>query len=302
MARPSGQSTVYVILLLVFLALCATVWQLRPLGEPVSQAASSAPAFDRVMRTSTLRVGYLVEPPYLSKTTSSGRVSGIFCDITEALCKNLGLQLQWVEEANLATLSAGFEADRYDIIAFTLWRNAARARAVGFSVPLFYTPVGVYVREGDTRFDEDLSRLNRSTIKIAGMDGELAAEIAKTDYPLAVVSALPNMSDYNQMLLEVAAGKADATFFSRVQANRFMRANPGQIREVPSPAPARIFAECFIMPIGDYRLHQMLDASLLEMIDSGVVRRAFVAHGEKVDDYAFPAPPYVRAGPQSNSK
>ena len=249
-------------------------------------------AYSRVMERSELRVGYLVLPPYLNKDASSGKLSGIFYDVTEELGKRLELRVVWVEEANLATLSAGIDSGRYDLIAFPLWRSAARAKNVAFSTPLFYSLVGTYVREGDTRFDMGLDKLNDPSITVSAIDGELAATIAATDFPKARINSLPNLSDYSQLLLEVATGKADVTFFNRVVARRYIRNNPGKVREVPLGRPVRVFAECLILPIGDVKLQHMINASLLEMIENGAIERIFAQHGEDPKDYFFPITPY----------
>jgi ABC-type amino acid transport substrate-binding protein len=248
--------------------------------------------FERVRRSNTLRVGYLVEPPYLNKQTRSGRLSGIYYDFTNEIGARLGLRVEWVEEVNLATLSEGLESGRYDLVAFPLWRNAIRSKSVYFSHPLLYTPVGAYVRSSDHRFDKSLGAINDPTIRVASMDGELAGEIAKESFPRAHLVSLPQMSDYNQLLLEVQSNKADVTFFTKVLGDRYIRANPDSLKEITGDQPIRVYGETLILPLGDERFKSMIDATVDELIDNGALSKIFADNGERYESYYRPALPY----------
>lgn len=263
----------------------------------VPTASSSTDAYTSVVQTGEIRAGYLVYPPYLTKDTSSGKLAGIFYDVTEALGKNLGLKIKWVEEVNLANLAEGFKSNRYDMVAFPLWRNAGRAKVVDFSVPLFYSVVGAYVKHDDKRFDGKLVSINSPEIRIAAIDGELAADIAKTSFPKAKIESKPQLAAYEQLLLEVIAGKADVTFFNRLFANRFIAANPNKVRDVsPQTSPIRLYAECFILPLGEHRFNSMINSALVELVENGGFDTALSNHGEKPEDYFRRALPFRPPG------
>lgn len=260
-----------------------------------TQGPAAAPGqshLERIREKGELRVGYIVFPPYISRDSRSGRMSGIFATFTEELAKNLGAKLIWVEEVNLTNLSAGLDSNRFDMIVTPLWRSADRAKAVQFSTPLFYSVVGTYVRANDNRFDGDLRRLNDASIKVAAIDGELAGEIARTDFPKAQLNELPQLVDYSQLMTEVASGKADVTFYNRIFARRFMRRNPGKIQEVGGVPPVRVFAECYMYPIGDLRFAAAMDSSLSELLDNGALERALAANGEDPKEYYLRPKPY----------
>jgi len=248
--------------------------------------------FERVTKSKELRVGYLVEPPYLLKSTASGQISGIFADVGQELANRLGLKLVWVEEVGIGSIAEAIRQHRFDLIMLPLWRSAQRAKEVGFSIPLFYSNVGIYVRANDSRFDRNRQLLNSGNITVAAIDGELAGEIARADFPLTKVSSLPQLTDYSQLMMEVATKKADVTFFSRVSAARFMKRNPGLIKDVTGERPVRVYAECLIMPIDDFAFRSMIDAALAEMIENGVIDRAFLKNGEDPTEYYRPAIPY----------
>ena len=117
----------------------------------------------------------------------------------------------------------GLNTGRYDLVPCALWPTTARARYATFSQPLFYSGVGVYVRADDNRFAGNLSRINDPSVKIATIDGEMAAAIAKTDFPRATEVALPQLSEIATMLLNVKEGKADVTFVEKYFAYEFMK-------------------------------------------------------------------------------
>ena len=254
--------------------------------EKTSSATASPDIHARVVASSELRVGYLVYPPYLAKDSSSSKLSGVFFDLTEQLGRNLGLKVTWVEEVNLANLATGFSSQRYDMIAFPLWRSASRAKAVAFSVPLFYSVIGAYVRKDDARFDGNLSLLNAPSVTVAAIDGELAADIAKSSFPAARIDSKPQLASYEQLLLEVDAKKADVTFFNRLFANRFIAKNPGKIKDVSAPdVPIRVLAETFILPPDSPRFNAMIDNALIELLENGGLESALEKNGENPSDY-----------------
>jgi ABC-type amino acid transport substrate-binding protein len=176
--------------ILVLLVLILSVYNFIQLRKQSVQGSSNNEhaVYDRVMTSKVLRVGYLIEPPYMSKNTSSGKISGIFYDVMQEIGKRLDVKIDWVEEVNLATLSEGIDNKRYDMIAFPLWRSAERSKKVTFSTPLFYSTVGCYVRADDHRFDNSLSPINTDGIKVSTIDGETGGRYCQTRFSLKHLS------------------------------------------------------------------------------------------------------------------
>ena len=54
----------------------------------------------------------------------------------------------------------GLRADRYDLIGSQVWANSSRAKQADFTVPLFYSGIGIYVRADDSRFDSDHAKID----------------------------------------------------------------------------------------------------------------------------------------------
>lgn len=274
-------------------ALLLGVWNFLSRPEQAPPPGASQDAYTRVVKSGELRAGYLVYPPFLIKETSSGKLSGVFYDVTEALGRNLNLKIKWVEEVNLANLAEAFKSDRYDMVAFPLWRNAARAKVMDFSTPLFYSVLGAYVKYDDKRFDGNLSLLNSPDVRVAAIDGELAADIARTSFPKAKIESKPQIASYEQLLLEVIAGKADVTFYERLLANRYIAENPNRVRDIsPLASPVRLYAQCYILPLGQHRLNSMINSALVELLENGGLETALRNYGEKPEEYFRRALPF----------
>jgi len=266
----------------LFLICCGLTSTLA--GCPASGGAPTPPAqtlYDRVIAAGTLRCGYVVYHPGLYKDPNTGKISGIFADTVEEAMKNLGLKVQWVEEVGWGTMIEGLEANRYDMICSPVWANSTRARHVAFSVPLFYSGIGAYVRTDDTRFTSlktNGTLVSAATTAIATIDGEMSDIIARTDYPAAKRVSLPQLSDVSQVLLNLTSSKADVAFVEPAIAAEFIKGNPGKIRNIAEDQPVRVFGNAFMFKRGEPAFKNMIDAAVQELLNGG-----FVDH--KIDQY-----------------
>jgi ABC-type amino acid transport substrate-binding protein len=134
-------------------------------------ATDKESAYDRVMRTGTIKCGYFLYPPVLMKDPNSGKFSGIFYDYIEALAKNLSLKVDWAEEIGLADYPAALESGRIDAYCAGTWIRGSRARVHDYIEPLYYLPLYVYVRKDDHRFDKNPHILNDPQYTLAILEG-----------------------------------------------------------------------------------------------------------------------------------
>jgi ABC-type amino acid transport substrate-binding protein len=229
-------------------------------------------AYDRVMRTKTLRCGYVVYAPTVIKDANSGAMSGIMHDIIEGIAKRLEIKVDWVEEATWATYMEGLYTGRYDIVCAAAWANNLgewpKSETVG---PLFYSGINVWVRADDDRFDEDVSKIDDATVTIASIDGTIPGRIAATDFPNAKILSLPQAGDHSLNMLNVVNGKADVTMAETFTGNAFVAANPGTLKNVTAANPVRIYPNVFLVGKGEYKLQTMLQMVLNDMQNNGEV-------------------------------
>lgn len=257
---------------LVFTATTAVVLS----GCDGRTAGSSQPptAFTRVTESRTLRLGYVIASPSCFRDPQTGKLDGYSVRIVEAAARKLGIKLVWVEEATWGTMIEGLN-NRYDMVGCTSWENATRASAALFTRPVVYSSVGAYVRANDKRSSRALDDLNTPAVRIATSDGELSETIADASLPRASQISLPQLTDYSQLMVEVASGKADVALMERNSAALFLRQNPGKLRElVLETGPIRVYPEAFLVRTGEFDLKYMLDAALGELLLEGYVDQA----------------------------
>lgn len=248
-------------------------------------------AFDRVMRTGTIRCGYAPAPPLLMKDPNSGALSGIGHDVIEASAKALSLKVEWAEEVGWATFPVALKTHRIDSFCVGAWPSSPRAREVDHTTPISYQPYYAYVRTGDTRFDNNIQALNNPAVTLSIMDGDTSQIISRTDFPQAKFVSIVESANPDEMLHNVTAGKADVAFIDPLFYANYEQNNPGKIRRVES-APLRVFGNVFFIAQGEDKLRQMLDTAINEQLSSGAVDKIIAKYEKVPGSILRVAPPY----------
>lgn len=170
--------------------------------------------YERILDKKEIDVGYYNGEPYFIKDPNTQEVSGIFAEILNRVGDKLNLKINWKAEANFATMAEDLESGKFDLIGSGIWINAERSKTADFSIPILYDVVGAYARYDDNRFDESLGSINSPSIRIATIDGEMAATIAAQDFPKAdaTTASLPESVDFTQMLLNITNKKLMSPF------------------------------------------------------------------------------------------
>ena len=227
-------------------------------------------AYDRVLQTKTIRVGYISYPPSFIKDPNNNTLSGIMHDVLVEAGKSLELKIDFVEEVGWGTMVEAVQSGKVDMICTGLWPSSTRGKFADFTNPIYYSPIKAYVKSGNKKFDNNLSAANSEDVKIATVDGEMTSIIAKFDFPKAKILALPQNSDISQVLLNVSSGKADVTFVESIVANAYLAANPGSIQLVAGVGPQRVYPNVMMVPKGDVKFQSMLNITFEELANSGV--------------------------------
>jgi ABC-type amino acid transport substrate-binding protein len=229
--------------------------------------------YDRVMRTGTIRVGYLTSPPGVIRDPNTGAMAGIAVEALNRAAANLSLKVDYVEETQWGTMIEGLATGRYDV-AMMVWGNAARARLADFSIPLFYSAVNAYVRPDDRRFDHGLEAgLRDPAVRIATVDGDVTESIALSRFPEVKRVELPQNADVAQLMLAVTTRKADVNFEEAASARYFTDHNPGSLKNATPDKPVGICGNVLVFKRGEFEFERMLDHALEEQIDLGFVDR-----------------------------
>lgn len=280
----------YILVLLVAAgtSIAVTVVMRSPGAESLPHESLPVPeesAYERILEQGTIRVGYVPYPPGCIKDPNTGKLSGVFVETLEQAASNMDLKIQWAEEVGWGSMIEGLRANRYDLIGSPVWANSTRGKFVTFTVPLFYSGIGAYVRATDDRFVEDLSSIDSETVRISTIDGEMSDIISRQQFARAVRVSLPQLSDNSLLLLNVVEGKADVAFVEPYIAQLFLQNNPGTLKNIAHQHPLRIFPNTMMLRKEDFRLKSMLDTALIELLNSGFVDE--LLRGYSPDSGAF---------------
>ena len=272
----SNKSSKFAILLsVVALAIAVKAWHPSQSSDSIVAAKSeSQAAYQRVVKSGTIRCGYAMWPTYLDKNPNTGEMSGIFYDYMTELGKLIGVKIEWTMEVGYGDFIEALHTGKIDAFCGGGWTSPIRAKVATFIRPLFYQPLLAYVKEGDTRFDGDTTKLNADGIKIAVIDGEGSELTARQFFAKAQFLQLPQLTDPSQMLTNVATGKADATLTDSVTADQYMKSNPGKIRAVPSEFPVTLYGASIWINQDEPQLKHWLETATAQLISGGVIEQS----------------------------
>ena len=249
-------------------------------SAPDLGTAGQTSTYQRIIDSGKIRVGYVNQTVGCDVDPKTGEVSGMFVDILAQMAANMGLEVEYVEEVGWGTMIAGLQTGRYDMMASPVWPNSNRAKQVTFSKPAYFSAIGIWVRQDESRFSPagGWASLNNPGVKLGAIDGSTGETIAQTLFPKAKLVTYPELAAEGQIFLDVKGGKIDAFFEEPAKGLIYMKNNPGQIKNIAVDQPVKVFANVFIMPAEEYRLKEMLDTALEEVQNSGVVDRIISKH------------------------
>lgn len=254
----------------VIITIAVAFFLFAPKGATFTSApAHKETAYERVMRTRTIRCGYATSPPVLVRDPNTGKISGLDVDIWEQIGLQLGLKIEWVEEAGWGNFIEGMRTGRYDAFCSLVWPDEARSKFLSLSIPVMYTFLSTFVRANDNRFSGNLEEFNSPDITIPAVDGDITVMMAKSKFPKAKILSLPQTATAWDMFQSVASRKADVVFLDRPMIETISKNNPGLLKELKTPEPPFTFTSHCSFNVGEFALRDMVDVALRTMIDDG---------------------------------
>src|ERR1035441_5913726 len=174
-------------------------------------------AYDRVMRTGTIRCGYWDCEPFFRVDAATHEMTGIFRQVTDEIARVSGLKVEWSSEVQFAQLVTDLNSGKIDAVCAGVWPSATRAKYIRFSDAVFFIPMNAYKRANDTRFDRRPDDINQPSVSTVAIDGEMSVEIHNSDFPRAKLLSMPQLAGTAaEMLMNVATGKGDVASIPRV--------------------------------------------------------------------------------------
>ena len=226
--------------------------------------------YKKIATSQTIRCGYAEWPPFMTIDPNTKKVSGLLYDVWELVGKKLGLKIEWSSPLGWGEITEAVTTGKVDAFCVGVWPDTGRTKNLLLSRPVFYTPIYLYARDGDNRFDKGTDILNDSKFAVAGQDGDFTATLLGLKFPKARQVNISPMQQQGEMLLNVASGKADVTVVDVPYAHEYMAQNPHKLKRVKAP-PLGIVPLDIPLAVGEYQLKSMIDAVLNDLINDGTI-------------------------------
>lgn len=260
-------------LLLVVLVAAVTSFGVVKLTDDPSQESKKETAFERVMRTGTLRCGYIPYSYAFMVDPNTKQMSGVMYDVVEEVGRLNRLKIDWAEELTWATVSTSLETGRVDALCSGIWIETQNARFMAYSSPLYYNSIGIYVRGDETRFAK-LDDLNDASVRFITRDGGTPDVVARQDFARATRVSLPSGISDGELIEGVLTGKADVLLYGDDFLVDFLAKNPGKLKELFPGQKIRVYPLAIGLPMLDVGLKNVIDSTLAEMRGSKFIEKA----------------------------
>lgn len=282
----------------LFVALIAVLFFVTNAAE----AAGKESAYDRVMRTKTLRCGYIVWGDVLRKDPNTGEFSGFTYDMVNAIANELKLKVDWVEETGWGTFSEGLNAGRFDMMCGILWASGDRAKAAFLTKPVSFNAMYAVAREDDGRFDgKDAEGIDTPGVTVAVVEGDPSQDIWARLFPKSKELALSPMTDTASYLLAVATGKADVGLMDMNVVTEYNAKNPEKrLKALLDGKPVKRIPNVYAVKFGEDKLKYLIDSAIDIVNASG--EAAMICDHYGVEFYTPVAPAYGNAEISSKGK
>lgn len=285
--------TIAVIVAAVLIALGVQNFVIVPAKKAgVSEAPpQKESAYDRVMRTNTLRCAYALYPPFVSKDPNTGKLSGIMPEVMAEFEKASGLKVVWEPEIDYGNIAATLQAGKADVFCTGMAATPKRGLVIASSTPILYSVLAAFVRPDEARFDNNPERLNEPDVRISVNEGDLSEEFARRLFSKAQFVYKGSLGGEDALFLNVATNKADVTLSAPSNLSTFNKNSPGMaLRRVEFKRPLISFPGVLGVDIHEQLLLSVINASLHNLIDNDIVDKILRAQlGSEYGDSYFPA-------------
>jgi ABC-type amino acid transport substrate-binding protein len=250
-------------------------------------------AFDRVMRTNTLRCGYYMFKPMSWKDPNTGQMKGMVVDIADEIYHRSGIKLKFTEEVTFGNMFEGLQTGRYDAICTPTWPDGRSARVAQFVIPWFYSGIWPMVRADETRFTR-LADLDQPGVKISAQEGNALQILTAHAFPRATPVVVPQNADGTAQEMDVLTRKADAMVGDTNRFIQFNAKNPGKLKLLPL-GPLQINPFDMAVAKGETALQNFLSTNVETLMNDGTMDRIIAKYQTNPPTFIPVAKPYQKA-------
>lgn len=258
---------------------------------PQPTASKTESAYERVIRTGTLRCGYSPWPPFFSLDPNTGVLSGLNVDLSGSVMKLLGLKIDYIQTV-IGQQVQDLNSGKIDAMCGDGPWIISTIKYIDYTKPYNYIAVYAYGRADETRF-HSFDDLNKAGVTFTGMDGDLSTDLVQSNFPNARISTMGSTSDPSQLLLNITTGKADAVIVDPVTVSLFEKNNPGKLK-ILITHPIAVYGGGFSVKKGETNLLNTLNEAVAASINTGEADRALKKYDPDGTLFLPFSPPYHR--------
>jgi ABC-type amino acid transport substrate-binding protein len=223
--------------------------------------------YSRVMRSGVLRAAYVDYPPVIAR--SGDQFSGVFYELIAKFAEQHALKIDWVEEIGYGVVTEGLAEARFDIFCSATWPTPERHKYALLSRPVYFSDVGVWVRQDSALAKCDWIMLNDERHRIAVTDGDITHEISLTDFTFAKWVRAPQLGKVKALLDFVAEDRADATMVERITYEAYADQLRAPLVNIAEDKPIRRYSNSFLIGKGQHDFLDILNAFLDQNLKNG---------------------------------
>ncbi len=256
----------YLSIVIAILALTLTAIQKT---SPSANPRREETAYERIMRTRTLRCGYALWPTFEDIDPNTKQLKGIGPEFANALAEKLNLKIEWTQEVQWGQEVEALQTGKIDAICSDdgEWNYTSTA-VRDFAEPMAYFPIYLYGRKGETRF-KTLQSINSPEVTLSAMEGDISMSIAVDQYPKAHRLEVSGSGDPSLVVLNVLSGKADLLIEDSLTVDR-VNGPSGEKLERLYDKPYAVMNASFSVAKGQGDLLNMLNQGFKLLYDLGI--------------------------------
>lgn len=187
-------------------------------------SASKTDLLEKIQKNGKLVVGMSADyAPYeFHYIDENGKdvIGGFDVDIANEIANKIGVYLV-IQEMDFDALVSALPAGKVDLVISGMNPTEERAKVVDFSEVYYNSKHGILVRDEDADKYQTFADLEGA--KVGVQLGSTQEKIAKTEIPNVNLQQLSNI---NNLILELKAGKVDAIVMEKPVAEMAVKSNP----------------------------------------------------------------------------
>lgn len=237
-------------------------------------AAERESALHRIQRTGVMRVGWALWFPWTYVDQKTNKLIGMGPEVMEELAKAMGnVKIEWVADS-WATLSAGIQADKFDIVyPFTI--TLPRALVVDYTDDTMRESINFLIMKKDASKFKTLEDVDHAGVKIGAT---LGSNVEYHVTRLIKKAEIIRLKSQAEGLMSLTLGKVDVLSNAGSGIADAMKNYPNTTVIKGSLALAK---NSMCIRQGDQIFLNFLNLFIADMKETGTLDRIFQKYGAK---------------------